>query len=96
MAKGKEGGMRKLAGIHQKEFQVWVFTRADLAKFVIVDVMFSTALYAGLRRINGHETIAILGSSIGTHLCRYLRCRGLFLRLRPGTWIRRPWSPSAP
>jgi len=85
--------MRKLAASQHTEFQIWVFTRGDLVKFAIVDILFSSALYAGLRRINGHETIAFLGSSIGTHLCRYLRYRGLFLRLLPGKSIRRlPWS----
>ncbi|WP_160039053.1 hypothetical protein [Paenibacillus sp. USDA918EY] len=84
--------MRKLAAAQPAEFQVWVFTRADLAKFIIIDIVFSSALYAGLRRVNGHDTIAILGSSVGTHLCKYLQNRGLLPKLRAGKPVRQlPW-----
>jgi hypothetical protein len=49
-----------------------------------------------LKRINGHDAIAILGSSIGTHLCKYWRWRyGSRFRLRPGKYIQYlPWSLS--
>lgn len=63
--------MPRLAAAQHTEFTVWVFTRAELVKFVMVEILFSSALYAGLKRVNGHEAIAILGSSIGTHLCKY-------------------------
>jgi len=76
--------MRKLAAIEHTEFTVWVFTRAELVKFVMVEIVFSSALYAGLKRVNGHEAIAILGSSIGTHLCKYWGPGGRFLRWRAG------------
>ncbi|MCJ8011935.1 hypothetical protein MUG84_09295 [Paenibacillus sp. KQZ6P-2] len=85
--------MRKLAAAQHTEFKVWVFTRAELARFVMVEILFSSALYAGLKRVNGHEVIAILGSSIGTHLYKYWRPDVRIMGWRAGRQSHSlPWS----
>ncbi len=85
--------MRRLVAT---EFTVWVFTRSELVKFVMVEILFSSALYAGLRRVNGHEAIAILGSSIGTHLFKYVGPGGRFSVWRSKKQPQAlPWGPTA-
>ncbi|GAB6992022.1 hypothetical protein [Paenibacillus pini] len=53
-----------------EEFTIWIVTRADMRKFLIFEILFSSALYAGLKTINGHDLIAMIGSSVGTNFCK--------------------------
>ncbi|MWV45832.1 hypothetical protein GRF59_19640 [Paenibacillus sp. HJL G12] len=85
-----------MRGLRATEFTVWVFTRTELVKFVVVEILFSSALYAGLKRVNGHEAIAILGSSVGTHLFKYVGPGGKFPVWRSKKRLQHlPWSPAA-
>lgn len=67
----------------RSEFTVWTVTRADVVKFIMYEMVLSSAIYAGLKRMNGHELIAILGSSVSTTLCKQGINRGYFTRWIP-------------
>ena len=79
----------------RSEFAVWVVSRSDVFTFVVYEIILSSAVYAGLKRANGHELIAILGSSVSTTVCKK------WVRLDALAWWRRgrglhivPWPKS--